>query len=304
MIGELNSFIEIIPQKHSFYNLKRIVSSTKLKDKENAHSARTITAKITDEAYIDIQRMKKIKGDYMHNILVDLLPKGTTRDLYILLLTKGNKKNIIFDTVKAKIPFSKFYAELKNVSERSVQTALKKMLDLGLIHRLNKYQYMINPYFLVDNTISSNRIAELQHYWDRIEAGDKIKEPITWLKSEKKGDSFETEEDITGLLETVKESDKQFRELEALKKQHLSEDLQVLSDPEVKSKYQAILLKFILKNGYDKVVEQEQKLPLRVIQHFAKYLRKAFKESWNIVDDVPMLHLDRTYKPLRLLDKD
>ncbi len=293
---------DIIPQKHSFYNPKRKVISARLRDENNEHTERVATLEIAEEAYVDILNMRKIKDQAMINLILDFIPEGVPRDMLLIALTTGNKKNIIFDTTEHVKPFSEVYAEMKSVSTSVVNKAMKRLLNNNWIVKLNKYQYMLNPYYITHGSISTNRVAQLQYYWDKIEAGENIHTPIEWIKDEKNGDSFETKRDISGLLDAVKKSDAEYNELKRLKKQHLEEDNVTLVDADTLAAYRELYIKFVVKNHYEDKLKMDERVPTEIIQHFAKYIKKGQKAGWSEFDNLPHLNLDRTYKPLRLLE--
>jgi len=304
-MAKYKNICEIIPQKTPYYNHKKTILTDVLRDENNPHTRRVTNVKISEEAFVDLKQFHKLKDIAMMNILLEFMPVGTSRDILIEALTTGNKKNIVFDTTKEKKPFTSVFAAKYNVSIDSVQKAIARLVKLELVIKLNKYQYMLNPYQITRNDLKVSKIAELQHYWDQITEGkNTIKTPITWIESETNENSFETRRDMHKVLETVEQSDADYRELKRLKKQHLQEDIQTLSDPDTKAKYRSILLKFIGKYDYIEAVQKEGKLPTKVIQHFAKYVRKGLAAGWDIFNDVEPLHLDGTYRPIRLLDEE
>lgn len=284
---------EIIPEKYSFFNTKRIEERVSLKDRDNENTRRIATLEIQEEAFVDLRRMRRMKGDYAINLLINRMPKGVRLDINAIVLTTGNKKNIVLDTSKEKIPFSTFFAKNNNCSERVVQNAIKEFVDEGALYKLNKYQYMLNPYYITHPSISLSKIAELQAYWDRIMNGEKITTPIEWIKSEKLGNSFETKNDLTAMLENVEEGDRNTLELKRLRKQHMQEDIKAIEDNI--EDWKILLIQFLTKN-YPDVPEN---IPSAILQHFKRYILKGQTDGY--ITDMPILHLDGTIKPLRLI---
>jgi len=295
----------IIPQKYSFYNVKRIVTNTTLKDSTNKNTERRATTEIAEQAHVDLLQFHKIKDAAMINVLIEFVPEGTAKDMLIEALSTGNKKNIVFDTTKEQVPFTKLFAEQYEVSQRSVQEGISRLVKLDLVVKLNKYQYMLNPYFIAHNNISISRVAEIQHHWDLMQdPTNNIRTEVVWIKSEKIGNSYETEKDLTAMLDSVKQADADHNELKKIKKQHLKEDIETLQDLDTLAAYRKLLVDFVIKNNYVEDIEKEDKLPTKIIQHFAKYIRKGQEECWDAFITLPTLHLDGTYKPIRLLDKE
>lgn len=293
-IQELNHE-DIIPQTYSFYNTKRIVQTKSLRVKGDEDTGRIATCTIEEQAKVDLLQFHKVKDQSMINLLLEVMPKGILRDIVLRVLTEGNKKNIVFDTTKYKESYASIYSKQFNTSVRSIQDAIHRLLKIKLLIKLNKYQYMINPYAIVHNNISTQRIAELQKHWDLVtEEGSTIKYEVQWIKSEKLGDSFETKRDLNELLEIVKQGDEDMKELKKVRKEHLDKDIATVNKHS--EMYKFLVTNFMSKHNYSLF-----KATSASLQHMSRYIKKAQKESWSIIDDLPLLHLDSTIKPLRRL---
>jgi len=112
-----------------------------------------------------IQQMSKVKEPAIINMLIDLLPEGTKKELLFLIL-QSNKKNIVIDTSSLGETVPKHLSKEWDTTEEAVRVAIRFFVGIKWLKRLNKYQYMANPYYIVDNSISTKRISQLQAYWD------------------------------------------------------------------------------------------------------------------------------------------
>jgi DNA-binding HxlR family transcriptional regulator len=295
-IIDLNNHNNIIPEKFRFNNPKRIEQTEKIINKETG-DIRRATLLITESITVDVKGFYKAKDNAMVNLLIKYIPEGTKRTVLLTMLYSANRKNIVFDGSKDKLTPAKWFKQQdETISERIVQRTLKELIELNWIKKLNKYQYMVNPYYSTRNDISTAKIAFLQSsIWDKLEKGEKIESFDFPSDNDKIGKSEETKEDLKELHDKVVTADQEYNKQQQLKKEHLKEDLTTIE--EYAEEYKKILINFKKKYDYS------DKLTVPQIQHFSNYLKKAMKEDWSILNDIKHLHLDRTYKPLREIEK-
>jgi len=315
MYTEETHFCEdIIAQKTSKNQAKRTITNTRLADNNLPVIDRTTTIRISEQAWTDTFKFHKTKDVAMVNILLKMVPKGVQRDLLITVLSTGNKKNIVFDTTKKGKSFTTWYAEENNVSMRSVQEAVRKLIDMEFVIKLNSRQYMLNPYFILHHDNNVGRVAELQHYWDTLVASlatdTPIKEEITWIKREKDTDSFETREDVLATIETIKASEAVFKEEKELikakkarTKETIANDISAIDSNS--SGFIELFTRFMITNEtkYKELAPANYLTNNALLAHLRRYILKAQRENYSAVIDLPTLDLTSSYKAVKHIIK-
>ena len=271
---------EIRLSPYKYYN-------TKLLEQTEDTKGRTVVT-YSEIAEVDLRGMYKIKDVAMINRLIKLLPDGVNKEIFFLML-KGNRKNIVIDTTKTKQGVVQYLANKWDMSERSIQRGLKDVVEDKWLYRLNKFQYMSNPYYITRNDISMKKISELQTYWDRLEK-DNIKVPITF--STEDVDDL-VKQDLTKIAENIDKRQAYVANTKALKAKQIAEDTMVVSQH--KEALKAIFDSFITYNKYDKI-------DTKVRVHFKSYLKKLFDNESYLVSEIPTLYLT-SIKPLKQLEE-
>jgi hypothetical protein len=88
---------------------------------------------------------------------LDVICKFNTRELYLLSEMRANLNPTYKFTIKRK--------DYSPTDYRRLTTAVRSFLTLGLIKRIKREQYMINPYFLVP---SLDKQKDLIQEWELI----------------------------------------------------------------------------------------------------------------------------------------
>ena len=271
--------VEIHPYR--YYNIKRI------EQVENTQS-RTVST-YSEAAEVDIRGMHKLKDLKMINMLIDLLPESTTKE-FLFLILEADRKNIVIDTTKQKQSVTKFLSERLNVSEEAVRIAIRYFTKEGWIKRLNKHQYIANPYYIVRNDLSTKRISELQKYWDSIEK-DNIKTPIEW--DNKDSDEL-LKQDLTKIQQNISKRQEEVKQNKALKAQQLKDDLSTVQSN--LEQFKRVFEAFLVYNKYTTI-------DTKVKVHFKSWLLKGYKNNYPQMADLPELYLT-SIKPINLLIKE
>jgi len=277
---------------------ERIISNM-----SNEHTSRITTVQIEERSKRDVTEMNMYKLTPLLNLFIEALPKSFKKDMIITMLVSMNTKNLVFDTtgVTPSISSIRYIADIQEVTEVLVGKVVSELISLGWLKKLNKKQYMVNPYYATQYGVGERKIAQLQLYWDELEARDKYApvEPIVWDIVETSDNRFETKNDITQALECVKESEAQYKELKELSKKHLEEDKETIR-ANIKL-FKAHFRGFLRRNKYLDG-ELKDKLEVAVIVHYKNYLKKMWKMNSPEVEYLPRLHLTNTYKPIRLIE--
>jgi len=266
---------EVRTTSSRYYSIKR------LEQIENNESK--VISTYSEIAEVAIQQMKKLKEPAMINMLIDLLPEGTKKELLFLIL-QSNKKNIVIDTSSLEETVPKHLSKEWDTTEEAVRVAIRFFVGIKWIKRLNKYQYMANPYYIVDNGISTKRISQLQAYWNIPD----ISNQIVW-EQDNTDELFK--ENLTQTIENVNIRQKEILKYKKLKTQQINDDTITIQNN--LQKFKTVFTSFLEYNKYSEI-------NTNVKVHFRAWLIKAYKNNYHQVDELPELYLT-SLKPINLL---